>query len=381
MDRLYYKDCHIRTFHATVTGCEKREAGYAVTLTQTAFYPEGGGQDCDLGTIDGVLVLDVQEEAGEICHLCQAPLEVGKTVFGEIDWQRRQDLMQQHTGEHIVSGIIHKKYGWHNVGFHVGADVVTIDFDGPVPPEALASIELEANRAVWEDIPVRCWYPTREELPAVLYRRKRELPYPVRVVEVPGYDCCACCGVHGKTTGEIGVIKLLSCIKFHQGVRIEMVCGRRALGVFQQIFEQNRQVSQAFSAKIWQTGEAARRVNEVLAREKLRSAALLKQVFAATAREYAGKGDVLHFAQDLSAAAVRELADTIAAGCGGTAAVFSGEDEAGYSFCLVNRGKDLRELGAAMAKALSARGGGKAGFFQGSARTTRYEVEKFFHKL
>ena len=378
MERLYYADCEIRQFSATVTGCQKTEKGYAVTLDRTAFYPEGGGQACDLGTLAGVRVLDVREQGEDIIHLCEAPLETGAAVEGVLDWDRRLDLMQQHAGEHIVSGIIYKRYGYHNVGFHVGSETVTIDFDGPIPPEALWEIELAANGAVWENLPIRCWYPSREELPDVPYRRKKDIPWPVRIVEVPGYDTCACCGVHVKFTGSIGLIKLLSCVKFHQGVRIEMTCGKRALEILSRVYEQNRQVSQAFSAKIMETGEAARRMNDMLAGEKLRANNLEKQVFNAVAKEYEGKGDVVRFAEDLSAGAVRELADAIAHTCGGTAAVFSGNDETGYSVCLVNKTQDVKELGTAMAKALNGRGGGKPGYFQGSVRAKQEEIENFF---
>ena len=212
--RLYYEDCHLSRFQARVCSCEETERGFLITLDATAFYPEGGGQACDLGTLGAVHVLDVQEQGEEVIHLCDGPLPVGETVEGQIDYERRFDLMQQHTGEHIISGLVHARYGYHNVGFHMGADVITIDFDGPIPAQALAEIEQEANAALWENIPLHIWYPTPEELPTVDYRTKRALPWPVRIVEIPGYDKCACCGVHTKTTGEVGLVKLFSCIKF-----------------------------------------------------------------------------------------------------------------------------------------------------------------------
>ena len=370
-EKLFYEDCHQKTFTATVLSCEKTDKGYAVVLDQTAFYPEGGGQACDLGSLNDASVLDVREKGETIVHLCDRPLS--GTVTGTIDWARRFDQMQQHAGEHIVSGLIHKKYGWHNVGFHVGADVVTIDFDGLIPAEELAEIEKQANEAIWQNLDIRCWYPAEDELPNISYRSKKALPWPVRIVEVPGIDRCACCGVHVKKTGEIGLVKLFSCVKFHQGVRIEMACGGRALDVLSRVYEQNRQVSQAFSAKIMETGAAARKMNEALAAEKFRAAGLEKQVFASVAEGYRDKGNVLHFAEDLTAGAVRELADAIAAVCGGTAAVFSGG-----SVCLVNKAGDVKELGSQMAKALDGRGGGKPGFFQGSVRAERRQIEAFF---
>ena len=378
--KLYYEDCHLAAFSARVVSCEQSEKGWQVVLEATAFYPEGGGQACDLGSLSGVRVLDVREKGETVVHLCDGPLPVGETVKGAIDYERRFDLMQQHSGEHIVSGIVHEWFGYHNVGFHMGADLVTIDFDGPIPAADLARIELEANRAVWANRALHFWYPSEEELPTVGYRSKRALPWPVRVVEVPGYDKCACCGTHVAMTGEIGIIKLFSCVKFHEGVRIEMACGGRALRYLTAAYEQNRQVSQAFSAKILETGEAARRMNEQLAAEKFRAAGLQKQVFASVAEGCRDAGNILRFENDLAPAQVRELCDAIGQVCGGMAAVFSGSDEAGYSYCLMERGGDLRSFNKAMTAALNGRGGGKPEYQQGSVKADRTVIEAFFRE-
>ena len=376
--KLYYEDCHLAAFSARVVSCEQSEKGWQVVLEATAFYPEGGGQACDLGTLGAVRVLDVREKGETVVHLCDGPLPVGETVKGAIDYERRFDLMQQHSGEHIVSGIVHEWFSYHNVGFHMGADLVTIDFDGPIPAADLARIELEANRAVWANRALHIWYPSEEELPTVGYRSKRALPWPVRVVEVPGYDKCACCGTHVAMTGEIGIIKLFSCVKFHEGVRIEMACGGRALRYLTVAYEQNRQVSQAFSAKILETGEAARRMNEQLAAEKFRAAGLQKQVFASVAEGCRDAGNILRFENDLAPAQVRDLCDAIGQVCGGMAAVFSGSDEAGYSYCLMERGGDLRSFNKAMTAALNGRGGGKPEYQQGSVKADRTVIEAFF---
>ena len=376
--KLYYEDCHLARFEAEVLSCETAENGYYVNLNQTAFYPEGGGQACDLGTLGGVNVLDVRERGEDVIHLCDGPLEVGSTVEGVIDYERRFDLMQQHSGEHIVSGIIHEKYGYHNVGFHMGSEVITIDFDGMIPAEDLPEIEAKVNRAIWQNIPLHIWYPSPDELPTVGYRTKRELPWPVRIVEVPGYDKCACCGVHVASTGEIGFVKLFTVVKFHQGVRIEMACGRKALEYLTAVYDQNRQVSQAFSARILETGAAARQMNDLLAKDKYTITGLQRQLFDGIAKSYVNCGDVVYFESGLESALVRELADRIADTCGGTAAVFSGSDEAGYSFCLVAREGDLRPLGKAMTQALSGRGGGKPAFQQGQVKATEAEIRAFF---
>ncbi|MBQ4601198.1 MAG: alanyl-tRNA editing protein [Oscillospiraceae bacterium] len=374
--KLFYEDCHCREFSATVTGCQETPKGYAVTLSATAFYPEGGGQFCDIGTLGDAAVTDVREEKGQLFHYCDRPLALGSTVRGSIDWQRRFDLMQQHTGEHIVSGILHQMFGYHNVGFHVGKDVMEVDFDGPVSPEALAQVEEKANRAVWENLQVRCWYPGEAELPNVGYRTKRPLPWPVRIVEVPGYDKCACCGVHVAYTGEVGMIKILSCVKFHQGVRMEMVCGGRALSYLNRIYEQNRLVSQTFSAKPLETGDAARRISEALASEKLRCAALERELFDRIAASYASQPYALRFEDGMAPGSVRLLAERISQHVP-LAAVFS-QTEGGFDVCLAGQPEQVRTLGAAMAKALSGRGGGKPGFFQGRVQAKKEEICQFF---
>ena len=378
--KLYYEDPMMKEFTAQVVSCEETEKGFAVTLDATAFYPEGGGQACDLGMLNSVNVLDVREKGENIVHLCDAALPIGQTVTGKIDWARRFDLMQQHTGEHIISGILHKHFGCHNVGFHLGVETVTIDFDVLIPADSLPQIEQEANAAIYENLPVKGWFPPEEELAKITYRTKKALQWPVRIVDVPGFDLCACCGVHVPYTGQVGLIKLLSCVKFHEGVRIEMLSGKRAFSYLSRIYEQNKIVSGAFSAKPLETGAAALKMNEALAAEKYRATGLQKQVFDNIAAQFVGKGDVLHFAEGLEPGAVRELSDRIAKVCGGTAAVFSGSDENGYSVCLVNHSAPVADLGKAMNAALSGRGGGKPGFFQGSVKATEESIREFFAK-
>ena len=376
--KLYYEDCHLAEFIARVVSCEKSGKGWLVELDRTAFYPEGGGQASDTGTLNGVQVLHVSEEGERVLHLCDGPLSVGESVEGRLDWDRRFGLMQQHTGEHIVSGLIHAKYGHHNVGFHMGAEAITIDFDGIVPPEALPELERRVNEAIWRDIPLKIWTPSPQELPNVFYRTKRALPWPVRIVQVPGYDSCACCGVHVARTGEVGLVKLLSSVKFRSGSRIEMLCGGQALEFLNRNYEQNLLVSRAFSAKLGETGPAAEKMNELLGAQKAKIAALETQIFASIAERCEGKGDVLIFREGLDSVLVRKLADMAAEKCGGIAAVFSGSDEDGYSYCLVTRQGDLRQLGKEMNMALSGRGGGRPEFQQGSVKASKIGILKHF---
>ena len=375
--KLYYADSHLKDFSAVVTGCEEVKGGWAVTLDATAFYPTGGGQECDLGILGGARVLDVKEQGENILHLCDTPLEVGAEVTGTIDWERRFDHMQQHSGEHLVMGQIYQKFGYHNVGFHMGGHLVTIDLDGPVTWEDLMEIERRTNQIICRNIPVKTWYPSPEELPNVKYRTKKQLPWPVRIVEFGGEDVCACCGTHVKSTGEIGLVKFVSCVKFKEGVRIEMASGRRATELYQQIFEQNRQVSQTFSAKILETGSAARKFNDMLTQEKYRAIGLQRKIFGAIAQSYAGKERAVHFEADLQPGQVRELADAIAEKTD-TAVVYSGCDATGYSICILSKTQDTRALGKEVNAALNGRGGGKPGAFQGSLKATKEQIEAFF---
>lgn len=377
--KLFYEDCHLTRFSANVTLCTETEKGFEVTLDATAFYPEGGGQACDLGTLGDARVLDVRERGEEIIHLCDRA--VSGAVEGIIDYSRRFDLMQQHTGEHMLSGVLHRRYGVHNTGFHIGSDLVTIDFDGVIPSEDLPDIEREVNFGIWQNIPVKCWIPSPEELEQVVYRTKRALPWPVRIVEIPGFDTCACCGVHVAATGEVGLIKIFSAVPFRGGTRLEIGSGNRALQLLSKVFEQNRLVSQAFSAKILETGEAAARMNEQLAASKFRETGLQRRIFADIAEQYCGKGNVLCMEPELESAMVRELADRIADTCGGIAAVFSGRDGEGYKFCLMARSGDLRPMGKAMTQALHGRGGGKPDFQQGSVQAGWAEIEAFFREI
>lgn len=376
--KLYYEDCMRNRFTAQVMTCEEREKGYAVTLSETCFYPEGGGQANDTGILGTARVLHVREVGEAVEHLCDKPLTVGDTVEGTIDFDRRFDGMQAHTGEHILSGLIHARFGYDNMGFHMGKEVMEVDFDGLLTAEDLALLEQQANEAVWANLPVRAWIPSREALPHLVYRSKRALPWPVRIVEIPGIDSCACCGVHTATTGQVGVIKILSCVKFRQGVRLELVCGRKALEYLQSVFEQNRQVSQLLSAKMLETGTAAKRMLDTLNAEKYRAAGLQRKIFDTVAEGCRGKTNVLHYAQDLTPGGVRELAQAIASKIGGIAAVYAGSDASGYCICLLSEHTEVQTLGSALRSALNLRGGGKKEAFQGTLQASKAQIEAFF---
>lgn len=378
--RLYYENVYEKEFEAEVLACREMKNGYQILLNQSAFYPEGGGQPADHGFLNDIEVYDVHEKEEELLHYTKQPLEVGTRVHGKIDWERRFDLMQQHSGEHMVSGLIHEAYGYENVGFHLGSDVITIDLSGPLSAEELAQIEQKVNWKIWENAEVQIAYPSPEELKTIPYRSKKELTGKVRIVTFPGADICACCGTHVTHTGEIGMVKLLSVVKFHEGVRIEMICGMRVLRYLNQVDAQNHSISVKLSAKPEKTAEAVARLYEENARLKVSVSRMEEESFAAEAVKHTGEGNVLLFKAGLEADSVRKLTDAVMQNCGGRCAVFSDNGDGTYKYAIGEKGGDLRSMTKEMNSVLNGRGGGKPFFVQGSVRADEKAIRAFFEK-
>ena len=381
MEKLFELDPYLTHFTARVQSCVQGRKGWDVVLDQTAFYPEGGGQPHDLGTLGGASILEVHEREGHVVHTCDRPLELGSQVEGDIDWSRRFDLMQHHSGEHIVSGIAHARYGCENVGFHMGSDVITIDLSVELTQEQIQELEEAANRYIWEDHPIQITFPSPQELEVLEYRSKKALTGRVRIVSFPGADTCACCGTHVSSSGQVGLVKLLSCQKFRSGVRIELVCGKRALDHLSRVWEQNHQISNLLSAKTGETAGAVARLLEENQALKGRLSAMEDARFAALAGQYRDAGDLLLFEEGLSPDGLRRLAAAVLETCGGRCACFSGQDGSGYRYAIGQVGGDLRELTRALNQALSGRGGGKPGFVQGSVQADKAAIRNFFAAL
>ena len=379
--KLYYKDPFLTEFTARVLTCEPDRDTWRVVLDQTAFYPEGGGQPADQGTLNAVPVTDVHEKDGRVVHTCAAPVEAGTVVTGLLDWNRRFDHMQQHSGEHIISGILCRLYHCDNVGFHLGAESVTIDYNAEISWEQALEAERLANEAVWADRETEIFYPSPEELAALEYRSKKELTGQVRIVEFPEADRCACCGTHVERAGQAGLVKVISCQKFREGVRMEILCGGRALRYLSGVYDQAQAVGQRLSVKPLETARAVERLEEELSAAKIRIAELEQTAFAAIAGEQKGRGDVVLFQSPMRPDSLRRLADALGKACGGLGAVFSGEGEA-WSYALVRAdGADISSLVKNLNQTLRGRGGGRSGFAQGSVRASRGEIEEFFQEV
>ena len=378
--RLYYENVYIKEFDAKVLKCREGENGYEIILDESAFYPEGGGQPCDIGSLGEAEVKDVQEKDGELIHYVDKALKEGSQVHGQINWERRFDLMQQHSGEHMVSGLVHEKYGYNNVGFHMGSDVITIDFSGVLNEEQLQEIEDRVNEKIWENTPVQITYPSENELENIHYRSKKELTGQVRIVEFPETDICACCGTHVAHTGEIGAVKFLSVVKFRQGVRVEMISGKRVIDYFSKIAKENSKVSVLLSAKPQETSKAVERLQEENFRLKGKIFDMEAEIFKAEAEKWAGAGSVLIFKKNMESDSVRKLTDAVMQTCCGCCAVFSDNGDGTYKYAMGEKDGNLREFTKEMNQVLNGRGGGKPFFVQGSVSSSEEEIRKFFER-
>lgn len=376
-EKLYDKDSHLKEFTDTVLSCEKTGEKYTVTLNRTAFFPEGGGQQSDRGYIGGAYISDVQIKNGEILHFADKPLSVGQAYDCKLDFDFRFRNMQNHSGEHIISGIVHRLYGFNNVGFHLGAEM-TMDFDGELTRRQLDEIEDLANKAVYENLPVKAYYPTDEELKQLDYRSKLDLKENVRIVEIKGVDVCACCAPHVKATGEIGVIKILDFEKYKGGVRLIVKCGADALRDYREKYKNVLEISNLLSAKQFEAAAAVVRLNEQLSAEKAETAALKKRLIAEKAAGFAPDTDkTAVFENGLDIKELQLLADALCKKAGGIRGAFSGADGA-FPFAICGEETALGNFFAKFKAAFNTRGGGRNGIRQGTVRADRAEIERLF---
>lgn len=413
-DELYYTDPYAREFDARVTSCEPVEGGFAIALDATAFYPTGGGQPGDRGTLvpadapapapaaaqgtpegEGAATeapgtVHVREavpgaEPCTVLHLTDAPLAVGTRVHGALDWTWRRDNMEAHTGEHIVSGIVHALFGYDNVGFHMGEKCIEVDFDGILTPEQALDVERRVNQAVRDDVPVRALLPTPEQLDAMDYRSKKDHDGQIRVVVIDGVDSCACCGTHVATTGQVGLVKILRVGTKKKKTRIELLCGRRALEACEDLTGRLRDTSNFLSVADEDVPEAVRR----LSGEKDELKHLLKQanrkIIDQEVASFSPTGALLTCYRDgldvdeLRYLCERALERTEATTCAALSPAAGGDGRIAY--VLASEDADLRAACKQLNGRLNGRGGGKPHMVQGSWAATRAEAEAAIAEL
>lgn len=383
MEKLFYQDTHITDFEAVVTECtpDEKSKTFLVVLNRTAFFPEEGGQIADKGTLNGEPVLDVRIHDDIIYHVLSHELTPGSKVTGRVDWTQRFDFMQQHSGEHIISGLIHQKYGYDNVGFHLGLTEVTLDFNGSLTLEQLREIEQLANQVIWKNLPVNISYPSKAKLKDMEYRSKIEIEGQVRIVEIPGTDTCACCAPHVETTGQIGMIKITNVQSHRGGIRVNILCGGRALADYSTRQDSVFAISVLLSAKQEAVASAAERLKEENLKMKERNntlqAKLLSLEMTALPTPDETPNAVL-FTGNLDNIAMRNAVNELTTRYTGYCGIFSGDSENGWHFILGSAGKDCREAAQALREAFGAKGGGSAPMIQGSVTASEEALRKFF---
>ena len=380
--KLYDLNCNLKNFEATVLSCKSGEGVFEVVLDQTAFFPEGGGQPADTGTLNDVAVLDVQETPRGIIHYTPAELCVGSKVCGQIDWEKRFRRMQNHTGEHIVSGIVYEMYGFNNIGFHMGSDVVTLDFDGHLSKEDLAKIEFAANEAVVRNTEVTVEYPSPDILAELPYRSKLDLTQDVRIVTVAGCDTCACCASHVSSTGEIGIIKLLDVMRYKGGVRASMLCGFDALADYNEKCRNTTAVSVLLSSKPNEIADAVERIQAELAATQQSNKAIKQRLVELTMDTLAcEEANICVFESCFDMTDLRRLVTLGMERCGGVFAAFSGNDKDGYTYVIGSKSMDLSKRTQEINAAIKGRGGGRAPMLQGSAAADKKTIEEYFRNF
>lgn len=401
MNALYYHDPYQTTFQARVVSCAPSGKGtYLIALDQTAFYPEGGGQPYDTGVLavnapqnekslsqangpgpvtESIHVLEVHEKNGEILHTTDQSIKEGLAVTGAIDWDRRYQHMQQHSGEHLLTGLIHAKYGYDNVGFHMGTEEVTIDFNGLLTLEQLREIEILANQMIYANLPIHAAYPPSQELQQLEYRSKKELNGQVRIITIPNCDCCACCGTHVARTGEIGMVKVLGMIHYKGGVRISMLCGKKAWEDYDYRLGQTAAISRLLSVKPREAAKAVEKLRQECAAKDQKINQLSQQLFELKAARFPESSDpLLVWEQDLTPVQLRQLCTLLfEQGKGSVVLVCSGQ-EGRYQYALGSQRYDMRAVSKEVNSMLNGRGGGSALLAQGTFQSSRNEISDVF---
>lgn len=385
MTKLFYEDIHMTKFDATVTECiyDEKKKQYQIILDRTAFFPEEGGQVADKGTLNDQPVLDVHIKDDIISHIVAEAIPVGTYVHGQVDWNQRFDFMQQHSGEHMLSGLVHKHFGLDNVGFHLGLQEVTVDFNKELTLEQLRFIEAEVNAAIWQNIPIHITYPDSETLAQLTYRSKIDFTENVRIVEIPGIDTCACCAPHCETTGQIGLIKITNVQSHRGGVRVNILCGGRAVADYTEKQNSVSNISVQLSAKQTAVAEAVTRLKDDNLRLKelgnTLQAQLLNYAVASLPQPSESRHAIL-FVEIMNEIAIRNVVNEMTGKYDGYTAVFAGNDADGYRFIIGSASLDCRELATLLRQSFQAKGGGTAPMIQGTILTTKAALEDFLHQ-
>ncbi len=375
--KLYENDSYIREFEATVLSCTESKKGFELVLDKTAFFPEGGGQQADKGTINDATILDVQEKDGVITHTVDKPFKEGDTITGVLDFDTRFSRMQSHTGEHLVSGIIHTMFGYDNLGFHMSEKTLTLDPSGILSDDDIKEIETRANKAIYENKEISVSYPTPEELTSLEYRSKLDLTDGVRLVTIDGYDTCACCAPHVSRTGEIGLIKIIDYIQYKGGMRLTMVCGINALKDYQTLHDESKAMMHLLSAPRDKVVEFVNRDHEVIGTQKSEINKLKSQLSLSQLQTKVIGNTFCGFTKGASFDDMRSITNNNLSKAD-FVALFSENEDSSFSYVVASTESDVRDTVKALNERFSGKGGGRPNYAQGKITALKTDIESFF---
>lgn len=380
-ERLYDSDSYLIEFDCKVISLYSDDKYLYIKTDRTAFFPEGGGQTSDVGFFDDIYVENIQIINSEIIHFVENSEENVKkltnkaVLHGKIDMKKRFSDMQQHSGEHIFSGIVNSLYGYNNVGFHLGSEVVTLDFDGVLDENDICKVETLVNKAVWDNLPIKVYFPSKQELSQLKYRSKIEIEGQTRIVEIPGIDVCACCAPHVKNTGEIGIVRVVNFERYKGGTRVSILCGERALEDIRKKCEQNRLVSVLTCAKQNETAAAVERLKAENEKLKYEITGLKRQILLNKAEQIEIGDRIIIFDNDLSGKLLSDFALSLMSKAKSFAACFAKEENV-IKYCVVSENEDVRAISKLLNENFSGRGGGRKEIVQGSISACDEEAIK-----
>lgn len=385
--KLYEQNAYKMDFEGIVVNCKAVELStddefYQIELTQTCFFPEGGGQKGDTGLLNEDIVFDTQIKDGVITHYTKNPLEIGLTVYGQVNWKQRHSYMQHHTGEHILSGLIYRCYGYQNVGFHLSDNKVTVDVEHELNQLQIEELELAANRIIWENLSIEVAFPSEMELDELHYRSKKEIDGQIRIVSIPNVDTCACCAPHLKRTGEVGAICISRWEKYKGGVRLELKCGAKALADYRKLLNMSLNLSGLLSAKIENIEEAVEKIILEKDNDKEKLFQLQKMQIEERVKEVcAQEGKIVSFDQEMDTALQKVYLNLLMKKEAKIYCVFIGNDERGYRYQIASNSIDLKLVQNELKQQVQAKGGGNKNLIQGSLMASEVELRKLIKKI
>ena len=375
----YYSHPYARELDTIVVSCHACKEGYEIALKDTIFYPEGGGQPCDKGTIQGITVLDVQRKKDQIIHILKQPLPLGEQVHCIINWEYRYDLMQNHTGEHIFSGLVKKLYGYSNVGFHMG-EYICADFRGDLTEEMIQDVEQQVNQAIWANLPVREIFCAPSETGKYEYRSKIEIAGITRIVSIEDYDMCACCGMHVSHTGEIGICKVISFEKSGNKTRVFLLSGRRAFVYLSRIQQESSMISKLLSAKPLEISVAVNHLHQRYLDVQKSYRTVSMQMMMKDADKTSLHDAIIYTSVLADSEGMRAFCNRCIERGVSTVMVIA-KTEVGYAYVIMSKAVDLQSIRAAFNTRINAKGGGNSEMMQGSCTATPTEISHAFGTL